>query len=102
MSEDLKLTDEQRRAQLAHAETEARRLRQELGESEPGSRGGENGGGGDVSARVREEDTNADLFNRLSPAELTNLYLNDRPRWEQVIEAKERAGIRKLLRKTTS
>lgn len=93
--DDLKLTRQQKLNQLGNAEREAQRLRQELGVS--GGDGG-SGGGSDPAVRVQKEDQDATLFDRLSPAELTALYQNDRPRWEEIIKAKEGAGLRRLFR----
>ncbi len=60
------------------------------------------GGGGDASTdpagQLEKEDQNAVLFDKLSSAERTALYMTDRPRWQEIMRAKEAAGIRKLFR----
>ena len=55
------------------------------------------GSGGGVVRVQKEQDETADLFDKLSPGELTKLYLNDKPSWERIMAAKEEAGMRRLF-----
>lgn len=52
---------------------------------------------GNMRARVNAEDGDAELFDRLSPAEILDLYHNHRDRWQQIMDARGRQGMRKLL-----
>jgi hypothetical protein len=50
----------------------------------------------DIAARHAAENESASLFDKLTSEELTELYLTDKKRWKEVIDAKESAGERKL------
>ena len=56
-------------------------------------------GGGDVVDRVKSQEEAAEAFDRLSPAEMMELRAQDRGRWEEVIAAKEQAGLRQLFKR---
>jgi hypothetical protein len=89
-------TQEQKVKQLADFEQVVRELRAELALSS-----GEAAGpppAPDVAAKVQQQEANAVLFDKLSPAELTHLYLTDRPRWEAIVKAKELAGWKQLFK----
>jgi len=51
-----------------------------------------------IRAKVRERDEDVDLWDRMTPAERTELYQNDKEEWKRILEAKREAGMRKLLR----
>ena len=70
---------------------EEQRLAQELGE--PSSSGGQP----NVFERKRQEDEDAELFDKLSPADLTELYENDREQWQRIMDAREAVGTRRLM-----
>jgi hypothetical protein len=86
----MELTREQKLNQLSNVEREVERLKQELGFSSGAA-------GGDVEATAEKRDQDAALWDKLSPAERTDLYVNSRERWQELIAAKEAAGMRKLL-----
>ena len=50
-----------------------------------------------LHVKVEQERKDAELFDNLSPGQLTELYVKDRPRWEAIMKAKERQGLRKLM-----
>ena len=51
----------------------------------------------DPVATMQQEEESATLFDRLTPAELTDLYLNDRERWKEIMRAKKQSGLRRLF-----
>ena len=51
----------------------------------------------DPVAAMQQEDAESLLYDRLTPAELVDLYENDRSRWKEIMRAKERVGLRKLF-----
>ena len=55
------------------------------------------GGSREVVRETKHEDDLADMFDRLSPSELTRLYVEDRETWDKIVKAKEGKGVRKLL-----
>jgi hypothetical protein len=68
------------------------------GGEEDGTPGGGGGTGtGDVIAGQREQDALAAAFDKLSPAELYRLYTEDKPTWQKIMDAKERAGWKRLF-----
>jgi len=82
------LTREQKLAQLGNAEKEAERLsemaarlRQDLG----------------ISSDGEVELSDAELWDKLTPKEKFDLYVNHRERWTELAEAKQTAGIKRLL-----
>lgn len=52
----------------------------------------------DITTSHREEEENASLFDELTSAELMHLYQNDRERWKRIMDAKQSAGERKLMK----
>lgn len=50
----------------------------------------------DISARHATEEEGASLFDKLTSEELTELYVTDKKKWKEVMDAKESAGERKL------
>jgi hypothetical protein len=64
---------------------------------EEGGGGGGGTGAGDVIAGQKEQDQLAEMFDKLSPAELYRLYDEDRPTWQKIMDAKERAGWKRLF-----
>ena len=52
----------------------------------------------DITATHREEEENATLFDKLTSAELMHLYQTDRERWKRIMDAKQSAGERKLMK----
>lgn len=81
------------RAWLDKLRTDEEKLAAELGE--------ESEGGTDSSAtlrtRQRVEDEEAQLFDKLSPAEKLRLYKEEPATWKRLCDAKEREGVRKLF-----
>jgi hypothetical protein len=67
---------------------EERNLANELGESSVTN----------YAETHRQEDEGAQMFDRLTPVEMLDLYNNNREEWKRVLAAKEAAGARKLLR----
>ena len=53
--------------------------------------------GGGVVRGQKEQDEAAALFDKLSPGELTRLYLEDRLTWQRIMDAKEEDGMRRLF-----
>ncbi len=53
--------------------------------------------GGGVVRKQKEQDEAAAMFDRLTPGQLMELYLNDKPSWERIMAAKEEAGMRRLF-----
>jgi hypothetical protein len=49
-----------------------------------------------LSAKHRQEEESTSLFDKMSSAELMELYQTDRPKWQQVIDSVQSAGERKL------
>ncbi len=47
--------------------------------------------------RRSAEDSDAELFDRLTPAEMLDLYHNDHDQWERIMKAKEDQGMQRLL-----
>jgi hypothetical protein len=65
------------------------RLRRELGI---------NGDGGITTAEtLKEEDEAATLLDRMTSAEILHLFETNHEKWKELMEAKERAGFRKLF-----
>jgi hypothetical protein len=46
----------------------------------------------------RQEDEAAQLFDRLTPAEKLDLYTNNKEEWKRILDAKEAAGARRLMK----
>ncbi len=102
------LTKEQKLAKLKNSETiraealeqarvaeaEAAALRQDLGVEAPQSAGG-NGGG--VEGQIAKADADAQLFEKMTPAERMNLYVTNRSRWQELMSAVEAVGTRRLM-----
>ena len=61
-------------------------------DAEPGTAGG----GGVVDAQRKEDDL-GEMFDKLAPAELTRLYVEDRATWDKIVAAQEAVGWRKLM-----
>jgi hypothetical protein len=74
-------------------EDEAKLLR-ELG-GDPDAAGSRSSG--QAVEKQREEDQLAELFEKLSPGELTRIYVEDRDTWQRMADAHERKGLRQLL-----
>jgi hypothetical protein len=57
--------------------------------------------GEESAASVRttrmKEDEDSELFDRLSPAERKTLWETNRGEWQRILDAKEKAGLRKLF-----
>ena len=51
----------------------------------------------DLLSQVRGQDDLAGLYDKLTPAQLLDLYNNDHDKWEQILEAVETVGSRKLF-----
>ena len=51
----------------------------------------------DLVKKHRAEDQAVELFDRMTPSEMLDLYYSDRDRWRQVMEAKRQAGMRQLF-----
>ena len=51
----------------------------------------------DLVSKHREEQELDTLFDRLTPAERLELYQTNPEQWQKLLEAKEAAGMRKLL-----
>jgi hypothetical protein len=62
-------------------------LTRELGHEPPGN----------MESRHRREDEDVVLWDRLSAAEVHDLYANDKEKWDRLREAKQQAGLRKLF-----
>ena len=86
------LTREEKLNQLTNAERVASELRKELGVSS-----GMGGEGGDLEATVEKRDSDARLFDSLTPQEKYDLYTNHRECWQELIAAKQEEGVRLLL-----
>ena len=90
MSEEkLKKLQEVRRVLKTLSEQE-KELAVELGEAAPPPT---------PTAQMVAERSDADLFDHLTPAELTHLYRTDREQWQRIMRAKGQDGVRKLLHK---
>jgi phage I-like protein len=50
-----------------------------------------------IAAGHRQEDEMATLYDRMSSAELHDLYTNNRDEWHRVMDAKYNHGLRKLM-----
>jgi hypothetical protein len=50
----------------------------------------------DISSKHTAEAEAKSLFDRMTPAELMELYQTDHEKWEKVMESVESAGLRKL------
>ncbi len=50
-----------------------------------------------MAQAYREEDEREAVFDRMTPAERTQLFMTNREEWDRVIAAKEAAGFRKLI-----
>ncbi len=87
MSSDKQKELEQVRASLETFKEHEARLARELG-MEPTD---------DVLSQVRGQDELAGLYDKLTPAQLLDLYHNDHDKWEQILEAVESVGSRKLF-----
>jgi hypothetical protein len=62
-------------------------LTRELGQDPPS----------DIASRHRQEDEDVVMWDRLSPAEVHDLYANDKEKWDRLREAKQQAGLRALF-----
>jgi hypothetical protein len=88
-------TKEERIAKLeAYIRDTTSELKKLKGEGSPG--GGE---GGDDAGHTVEDEATA-LFEKMSPAEVTELYLTDRPKWQKLMDGVQSAGDRKLEKLT--
>jgi hypothetical protein len=92
MPEELSIEEKQRRLEATRKDIAKLReyeegLAKDLGQS----------GGGDVVATAERKDQDAEAFDRLTPKERMELYETNRARWEELIAAKEQAGMRRLL-----
>ena len=52
-----------------------------------------------LSDTLSREEEAAQLYDRLTPREMVDLYANNRGEWDRVMAAKEAAGVRKLFRR---
>jgi hypothetical protein len=68
--------------------TEEARLARELGEPSVTN----------YAEAHRQEDEGALMFDRLTPAEKVDLYTNNHAEWKRILDAKEAAGARKLMK----
>ncbi len=85
------------RAWLEKLKEDEARLLKELGrEGGRDDAGGRGAGPGALIASAKEEDELATMFDKLSGAELYRLYTEDRETWQAIMDAKERAGWKKL------
>lgn len=51
----------------------------------------------DIASKHRSEDEAESLYDRMTPAEVMELYQTDREKWQEMMDAKEQAGLRKLF-----
>ncbi len=51
----------------------------------------------DLLSQVRGQDDLAGLYDKLTPAQLLDLYHNDHDKWNQIMSAVESVGSRKLF-----
>lgn len=58
---------------------------------------GLSGSAATMAQAYREEDEREAVYDRMTPAERTQLYLTNREEFERLIAAKEAAGFRKLI-----
>ena len=70
---------------------EEARLSRELGEEPQFAEGS------DLLKKKQQEDSDAELFDRLAPAELLDLFYNDNDQWTRIMKVKEDQGTRRLL-----
>jgi hypothetical protein len=52
----------------------------------------------DIAARLNEEGEGASLFDKMTSAELMELYQTDRAKWQEVMDSVQSAGERKLAK----
>lgn len=62
----------------------------ELGEHDEGTT--------DITSKHRVEDASTSLFEKMTSAELMELYQTDRAKWQEVMDSVQSAGERKLAK----
>jgi hypothetical protein len=75
---------------IQQAQAEEHEVLKELGEGSDGR---------DPIAAAKKREGDAKLYDEMSAAELTRLYEEDRPRWKEILDAKESVGLDKLFKK---
>jgi hypothetical protein len=63
-----------------------------------GGGGGPSGTAGVIAAEQRIEEERALLYDKMTPSELMKLWETDRAAWQEVLDAKQAQGMRKLIR----
>jgi len=97
-----KLSPEEKKVAETNLKTAIESYQRELAQltgTTPPPNGGGGGAAGDLQKKVTQEEADAELFDKLPAGERTRLYLEDRPTFDRLKEARRELDMRRLLGK---